>query len=173
MEKMRISRVSIADIEILQQIGKDTFFETFSANNSEEDMKKYLESSFSIPKLTSELNNPDSRFFIVWDDVNAVGYLKINFGQAQTELQDDTAIEIERIYVKSEYHGQKVGQLLYEKALEIAEQEQMKYVWLAVWEENQRAIRFYTKNGFVAFDKHIFRLGDEEQTDIMMKKELR
>ncbi|WP_371926090.1 GNAT family N-acetyltransferase [Flavobacterium cerinum] len=170
---MRISSVSIADIEILQQIGKDTFFETFSANNSEEDMKKYLENSFSIPKLTAELNNPDSRFFIVWDDVNAVGYLKVNFGQAQTELQDDTAIEIERIYVKSEYHGQKVGQLLYEKALEIAEQEQMKYVWLAVWEENQRATRFYTKNGFVAFDKHIFRLGDEEQTDIMMKKELR
>lgn len=172
MEKMRISSVSIADIEILQQVGKDTFFETFAANNSEEDMKKYLEHSFSTAKLTAELHNPDSRFFIVWDQANAVGYLKINFGKAQTELQDDTAIEIERIYVKSDYHGQKVGQLLYEKALEIAEQEQMKYVWLAVWEENQRAIRFYTKNGFVAFDTHIFRLGDEEQTDIMMKKVL-
>lgn len=169
---MRISSVSIADIEVLQQIGKETFFETFAESNSEEDMKKYLEESFSHVKLTAELNNPDSRFFIVWDTTNAVGYLKLNFGKAQTELQDNAALEIERIYVKKEYHGLKVGQLLYEKALEVAEQEQKEYVWLAVWEENHRAIRFYTKNGFVAFDKHIFKLGDEEQTDIMMKKML-
>jgi ribosomal protein S18 acetylase RimI-like enzyme len=40
---------------------------------------------------------------------------------------------------------------------------------LGVWEENHRALAFYTKNGFIAFDKHIFRLGNDEQTDIMMK----
>lgn len=172
MEKLRISSASITDIEVLQQIGKETFFETFAESNSEEDMKKYLETSFSTAKLTTEFNNPESRFFIVWDTATAVGYLKVNFGNAQTELQDKAALEIERIYVKKDYHGLKVGQLLYEKALEIALQEHKDYVWLAVWEENHRAIRFYTKNGFVAFDKHIFRLGDEEQTDIMMKKML-
>lgn len=172
MEKLRISSASITDIVVLQQIGKETFFETFAESNSEEDMKKYLETSFSTAKLTTEFNNPESRFFIVWDTATAVGYLKVNFGNAQTELQDKAALEIERIYVKKDYHGLKVGQLLYEKALEIALQEHKDYVWLAVWEENHRAIRFYTKNGFVAFDKHIFRLGDEEQTDIMMKKML-
>ena len=41
-----------------------------------------------------------------------------------------------------------------------------------VWEQNPRAIRFYEKNGFVSFDKHIFKLGDDKQTDIMMKLEL-
>ena len=42
-----------------------------------------------------------------------------------------------------------------------------------VWEENLRAIRFYEKNGFKTFDKHVFRLGSDEQTDIMMKLELK
>lgn len=46
------------------------------------------------------------------------------------------------------------------------------YVWLGVWEENPRAISFYRKNSFVEFDKHIFVLGDDEQTDILMKLEL-
>ncbi len=45
-----------------------------------------------------------------------------------------------------------------------------KSIWLGVWEENPKAIRFYEKNGFVPFSRHIFKMGDEEQTDIMMRK---
>ncbi|MNF16430.1 Protease synthase and sporulation negative regulatory protein PAI 1 [compost metagenome] len=54
--------------------------------------------------------------------------------------------------------------------MEVAVQEQVLYIWLGVWEENKRALRFYEKNGFTVFDKHIFRLGNDEQTDLMMKK---
>jgi ribosomal protein S18 acetylase RimI-like enzyme len=84
-------------------------------------------------------------------------------------LKDKTALEIERIYVLKDFHGKSVGQMLYKKALEIAQMKKVSYVWLGVWEENPRAISFYKKNGFVEFDKHIFKLGDDEQTDIMMK----
>jgi ribosomal protein S18 acetylase RimI-like enzyme len=76
------------------------------------------------------------------------------------------------IYVKSAYHGKKIGQLLYEKALELARLQNKAYLWLGVWEENLKAIRFYEKNGFIAFDKHVFRFGGDEQIDVMMKKVL-
>ena len=59
-----------------------------------------------------------------------------------------------------------------DEVLKIAKQLAVKSVWLGVWEENHRAIQFYSKNGFVEFDKHIFKLGDDEQTDIMMKLQL-
>lgn len=133
-------------------------------------MKEYLEKSFNTEKIKTELNNPDSFFFIAWEEDNPVGYLKVNSGKAQTELQDDTALEIERIYVKSSHHGKKVGQLLYNQALETAQNLKKSYLWLGVWEENLRALNFYRKNGFIEFDKHIFRLGTDEQTDLMMKK---
>ena len=118
------------------------------------------------------MNHPDSEFFIAWEVEAPVGYLKINTGQAQTEPQGDTALEIERIYVLKAYHGKKVGQLLYEQALDMAQQQNKSLIWLGVWEENPRAIRFYEKNGFIAFDKHIFKFGDDQQTDILMKKTL-
>jgi ribosomal protein S18 acetylase RimI-like enzyme len=101
-----------------------------------------------------------------------IGYLKLNFGASQTELKDKNALEIERIYVLKEFHGKKVGQLLFDKAIEIAKEHHVAYVWLGVWENNKSALQFYTKNGFVEFDQHIFVLGDEAQTDIMMKLEL-
>lgn len=156
----------------MQQISRQTFFETFSDSNTGEDMKKYLEETLSADKLTAELNDKGSEFYFVQLDERVVGYLKLNFGQSQTELQEENGLEIERIYVLREFHGKSIGQQLYDKAIRIAKEKKADYVWLGVWEENRRAMRFYQKNGFVAFDKHIFKLGNDEQTDIMMKLQL-
>jgi diamine N-acetyltransferase len=172
MENIETKKVTLNEITELQRIGRQTFFETFAAGNTEENMKKYLEEGFSLEKLTSELNDQNCAFYFALTDNTTIGYLKLNFGQSQTELKDNRALEIERIYVLKEFHGKKVGQILYEKAIQIAKQTNAAYVWLGVWEENPRAINFYKKNGFVEFDKHIFKLGDDEQTDIMMKLQL-
>jgi ribosomal protein S18 acetylase RimI-like enzyme len=170
MTQIMLSKASVDDVKTVQAIGEKTFFETFGYSNSEIQMQQYLEENFSEVKVASELNNAGSIFYIAWDAGSAIGYLKVNIGDAQTELQDKTSLEIERIYVLGAYHGKKVGQMLYDKALEIAYSQKKDYIWLGVWEENPKAIRFYEKNGFVSFDKHIFRIGDDEQTDIMMKK---
>jgi ribosomal protein S18 acetylase RimI-like enzyme len=172
-EEVNIKKITRKDIARLQKIGRQTFSETFSAGNSDENMAKYLKEGFSLEKLTFELNNPNSEFYFAEIGSAIIGYLKLNFGASQTELKDEKALEIERIYVLKDFHGKKIGQLLYEKALQVARQKNSAYVWLGVWEENPRAINFYRKNGFVEFDKHIFRLGNDEQTDIMMKLDLK
>ena len=172
METVEVSKIKKDEILQLQEIGRQTFYETFSESNTEENMRNYLENGFSINKITTELNDENAEFYFAKIDQKIIGYLKLNFGQSQTELKDDKALEIERIYVLKEFHGQKVGQILYNKAIEIAKQKNADYVWLGVWEENPRAINFYQKNGFVEFDKHVFKLGEDEQTDIMMKLKL-
>jgi ribosomal protein S18 acetylase RimI-like enzyme len=172
MKHLIIRPAALSDLGLVQQIGRETFYETFAQSNSENDMQKYLDESFHAEKIASELTNPDSHFFLAMEADTPIGYLKLNTGAAQTDIRDAAAIEIERIYVKSDFHGKKVGQLLYEKALEVARDLRKEYIWLGVWEENPKAIRFYEKNGFVVFDKHIFVVGTDEQMDLLMKKTL-
>jgi len=172
MKSIKIRKISIKDIKELQKIGKLTFAETFASGNSEENMNRYLENIFSTQKLKEELNDENAEFYFAELNQNLIGYLKVNIGQSQTEIKDKNALEIERIYVIKEFHGKKVGQVLYDKAIELAKEKGVDYVWLGVWEQNPRAIRFYEKNGFVTFDKHIFKLGNDEQTDILMKLKL-
>lgn len=172
MNTIAIRKAELSELAVVQAIARATFLETFAATNTEADMQHYLTEKFSDAAISAELSHPNSSFFIAWSDEAPIGYLKINTGPAQTEPQGDTTLEIERIYVRNAYHGKKVGQRLYEQALASARQQNKTQLWLGVWEENPKAIRFYEKNGFVAFDKHIFQLGADQQTDILMRKVL-
>lgn len=172
MEQMSIRTIGIDDVVALQKIARETFSEMFADYNSVDNLKKYLDEKFNVTKLSEELNHPHSTFYFAKIGDEVVGYLKTNTGEAQTELMDLNAFEIQRIYVLQAYHGKRVGQLLIDKALEEARQTTCTYVWLGVWEENHRAIRFYSKNGFIKFDTHIFKMGDEEQMDWLMKLDL-
>ncbi|QIL42337.1 GNAT family N-acetyltransferase [Pedobacter sp. HDW13] len=172
MHQLTIQQVGPSAILTLQSISRQIFLEAFADTTSEANMKAYLDSSFSYDKLMAELEHPNSQFYFAFSEGNVVGYLKLNTGDAQTEQELEEALEIERIYVLSAFHGQKVGQALLNKAFEVAEALQCKNIWLGVWENNQRALRFYSKAGFEVFNSHVFRLGNDEQTDLMMKKQL-
>lgn len=167
-----ISKVTINEVELLRNISVQTFTETFAHQNSESDMRKYVSENLSIEQLSKELNIKGSSFYFLNLNSDVIGYLKINTGKAQTELKNDISLEIERIYIKHEFHGKNIGKQILDKAIEIAKEHHYQYIWLAVWELNLKAIAFYKKHNFVEFDKHIFKLGDDEQIDIMMKMNL-
>ena len=169
---MQIRKLDITDLENLQKISITTFRETFEEVNSEEDMQKYLDENLSLERLKSELENLDSEFYFIENENKNLGYLKLNFENAQTEKVEENYFEIERIYVLKAFLGQKIGQILFDKAIEIGREKNLEYVWLGVWEENHRAIKFYEKNGFEIFGKHDFVLGKDVQTDLLMKMKI-
>ena len=169
---MKIRKINIDDLETLRNLSIQTFKETFEEVNTEEDMQKYLDENLSIKKLKTELENPNSEFYFAENNDEILGYLKLNFKDAQTEKLEENHFEIERIYVLKTFLGQKIGQILFDNALEIGRKKNLEYVWLGVWEENHRAIKFYEKNGFEIFGKHDFVLGKDVQTDLLMKLKL-
>ncbi|WP_413512322.1 GNAT family N-acetyltransferase [Myroides odoratus] len=172
MELIAIERITSKEVHLLQEISIKTFIETFAVYNKKEDMDKYITENLSIETLIQELDQEESMFYFVNLGQITIGYLKLNTGTAQTEHLLLNSLEIERIYVHQAYHGKKIGQILLEQALQVAQNLKVTSVWLGVWERNQRAIRFYEKNGFKVFDQHQFQLGDDLQTDWMMKKNI-
>jgi ribosomal protein S18 acetylase RimI-like enzyme len=169
MVQYSIRKISLADLESLIIISNKTFSETFADDNTEENLTEYLEKAFNEEKLASELQEKDSEFYFVEDHNEVLAYLKVNINQSQTEKVLEEALEIERIYVNKEFQGKKIGQLLLSKAIALAKKKHLNQVWLGVWEHNPKAIKFYKRNGFQEFDKHTFKLGDDEQIDILMK----
>ncbi len=172
MIKFDVQLVQKADLLALQEISRQTFFDTFGAVNSDEDMNRYLEVNLSLNQLTEELNNPSTSFFFAKSNNEILAYLKLNEAKAQTEKREVPSIEIERIYVRKEYQNRGVGQFLLDFSFQLTKDKKMKLIWLGVWEHNVSAIRFYERNQFQLFGKHSFILGSDEQTDLLMELHL-
>ncbi len=167
-----IKKVEITDVDTLLSFSKKTFYEFFDHLNEPANMEAYSSVAFTVQNMLDQLNNPDSEFYFAILDGEVAGYLKLNFNEAQTEYKDKNALEVERIYVSGEHHGKKIGKQLLDFAIAIAKNKQFDYVWLGVWEDNNNALGFYKHNGFEVCGNHEFLLGDDRQTDLLMKKNL-
>lgn len=172
-ENVIIRECTFNDIDKIRGIGQKTFKETYAGNNTEEDMKNYLEKNFSVSKIKEELQNPESKFFIVEAKDQELAYMKLNVGTAQTEQDYNNSLEVERIYVSKEYKNMHLASQLIKRAIAFGKDLDLDYIWLGVWENNTKAIGFYEKMGFQKFGSHVFVLGNDEQTDYLMKLPLK
>lgn len=168
-KNIAIIKITSADLPELVKISRKTYFETFHLVNSAENMDLYLNSAFNEKQLASELKEKNSAFYFALYKTEIAGYLKINFDNAQTDVYDHDAMELERIYVLKDFQGFKVGKELLEFTINIATDQKKKYLWLGVWEKNKKAIKFYTDFGFRVFGSHPFIMGNDKQTDLLMK----
>ncbi|WP_368658774.1 GNAT family N-acetyltransferase [Metabacillus halosaccharovorans] len=167
-----IKKCTIENLRMLQEISYVTFNETFKHHNSPENMDTFLERAFNLNQLEKELSNRSSQFFFIYFNDEVAGYLKININDAQSEEMGDDSLEIERIYIKKEFQKHGLGKYLLNKAIELAMECNKQKIWLGVWENNENAIGFYKKMGFVQTGTHSFYMGDDEQTDFIMTKTL-
>lgn len=171
MSLISILPVSPSDLETLVDLSRKVFFDSFNHMNTPENMKEYMDRAFNPEQLLSELKNPMSEFYFITVDDTIAGYLKLNKDTAQSDIRDETSLEIERIYVDQAFQGQGLGAVLMSKAVERAKALNLQYIWLGVWEKNTDASRFYERHGFVEFGSHEFKMGDDVQTDILMRRE--
>jgi diamine N-acetyltransferase len=160
------------DATLLAQLGWQTFYESFIAVNSPDDIQAYLEEAFTPEVIRTELQDPDSQYFIAQNQIKAIGYAKLRYRPEAEELPNPEAIELQRIYVDANYQKLKVGSLLLNHCLQTAQRQGFKLLWLGVWEHNAKALAFYQKNGFTPFGSHTFQLGKDLQTDLLYQKEI-
>jgi diamine N-acetyltransferase len=170
---IQIRTASREDIDLLTQIGRRAFYEAFAPHNTETDMQLYLSANLTKEKLQEEFGEQNAHFYIAEFAAKPAGYLKLRTAQEPIALTGRKHIEMERIYVLSEFQGRKIGNELMAFSIELARQQGYEILWLGVWEHNYKAIAFYHKWGFEIFGSHSFVLGTDHQTDYLMKLELR
>lgn len=194
-----IRSLGVEDVELLRGLSIETYTDTFDGTSSDEDMQKFLESTYSETALREELANPESMFFLLSLPASGengdgdegreggekgkdgrcgqnaeipAGYLKLNFGDAQIEDMGPGAMEIQRLYIRVPFKGCGLGSRLMDLALQTARERGLHKVWLGVWEHNEPAKRFYAGKGFERVGEHVFWQGDDRQTDYLMAREV-
>jgi len=157
------------DIDHLRDIAVKTFIHSYEHLNTLSNFNWYIQKAFTVEKLLSEIRNDESYYYFVHFGKDIVGYLKLNIGKSQTENHNDEYLEIERIYLNSNYQKKGIGRRIMTFVFEQARTLSKSKVWLGVWDQNPRAILFYEHIGFQRNGSHVFKFGDEDQVDHIME----
>ena len=172
MKNLLIRRALIADALLLAELGARTFYESFAAENTPEDISTYLDASFGPEKQTAELLEPGAIFLIAAIDGIPVGYAQLRSGESPECVSGSEPIELARIYVSQARLGLGVGEALMRACIDEARRAGHQTMWLGVWERNARAQGFYRKWNFSTVGEHIFQLGSDPQRDLLMERAL-
>lgn len=169
-----IRRARIADAELLSELGRTSFLEAFAADprNRPEDMQAYMDQSFAIHTLATELANPAILYLIDERDDVTAGYAKLNSETRERCVSGENPIELARLYARNQFIGRGVGTALMNACLDEARARNHDVLWLGVWEFNPRAQKFYEKWGFDRVGEHTFLLGTDPQIDWILQGKL-
>ncbi|OQP68511.1 GNAT family N-acetyltransferase [Niastella populi] len=172
MNEIQVREATTADAELIATLSRQTFYDAFAGDNTEADMDKFMNETFTREKLMKEVGATGNTFLLAYDGDEAVGYARVRETTNPLLVEGGEALEIARIYAEQKSIGKGVGKALMERCIELARQKNVPVIWLGVWEKNAKAIAFYTKWGFEKFSEHVFMLGNDPQTDWLMKKML-
>jgi GNAT superfamily N-acetyltransferase len=167
---IHIRTATAADAPLLAQLGSQTFYDSFAADNTPENMAAYLAESFSPQKQAAELAEAGSLFLIAEHQGQVLGYTRLRQGAPPQGVTGARPLEIVRLYAVQSWIGQGVGAALMQAALDEARRRGCDTVWLDVWEPNQRARDFYARWGFIQVGIQTFKLGEELQQDLVLQR---
>ena len=167
-----VRNANTKDAELIADMSRQTFYDSFAQENTKEDMDKFMNEQFTKEALMKEVGAERNIFLLAYEGDKPIGYVRMRENNIPPELGIDRAIEVARIYAVQTAIGKGVGSVLMQKCIDIAREKNHHTIWLGVWERNRRAIDFYTRWGFEKFADHDFILGNDVQKDWLMKKVL-
>lgn len=170
--RLHIRTATPADAKPLAALAERTFRDTFAPDNAPGDMEAYVRDSFSLDRVRAELAGTTNTFLLatVEAEEQPAGYAKLRTGTPDPSVTGPDPVELERLYVDRSALGHGVGAALMRACLDAARSAGHRTLWLGVWERNGRALSFYEKWGFEAVGDHVFKLGSDDQRDLIMER---
>ncbi len=169
---MKIRRCTPEDTELVAKLGRETYYHTYKHLNTPSIMQAYLDEAFPHEKIRSELEDQNSHTFLLTIEEEVAAFSKVNILDSQTDLQEKEGMELQRIYVLEKYKRRGLGKTLIEHSIALGRELGCSYIWLSVWKKNPSAVSFYEKMGFHQAGTRIFKMGEELQSDYLLRREI-
>lgn len=151
---------TVNDAELISKMAIQTFYESHGTSASEKDIKEYEQTRLTLELFKDELQDAKNIFRVLYFNNEPIAFSKIICNSANPKIKEQDVCKLEKIYVLKEHYDKKVGKILFDHNIEIAKQQKQKGIWLYVWTENKRALRFYEKQGFKIIADTFFKISE-------------
>jgi len=168
---IRIRRAGEDDALALSVLAEKTFCDAFADTNTTANMQLHCAGNYGQALQLAEIRDSSLETWVAESD-RLIAYVQLRLDAALPMISGEGAVEIQRFYVDASHHGAGLAHQLMAHVLARAKAAGAAALWLGVWERNPRALAFYRKWGFDVVGEHTFRLGDDPQRDLIMRRDV-
>jgi ribosomal protein S18 acetylase RimI-like enzyme len=167
-----IRRADEEDARELSELAERTFRAAFAGSNTEANMQAHCALTYGEALQLAEIRQACRETWVAEAGGRLAAYVQLRLDATCPAISGERPVEIQRFYVDAAHHGAGLAHELMAHVLARAEAAESATLWLGVWERNPRALAFYRKWGFAVVGEHIFRLGDDRQRDLVMRRDV-
>ena len=167
-----VRRATASDADRLMELARQAFYEAFSDVTAPNDMTAYLNSTFKKVEIEEQIKDARSLYFIAEIDSFPAGYIYSYPTTPPDCVKTEDAIQLVRLYLRKQYYGRFVGDVLMQTTLDQSRSRGYQFIWLSSWELNHRANAFYKRWQFKIVGSQKFTVGSDIQNDFILSRKI-
>lgn len=148
----------LKDVELLTYLGRQTFIESHGHSAAPADIEAYIKEKYTDDATNAALENTSNHYYILYHNDQPAGYSNLIFNVSHENISFPNVTKLDRLYVLKQFYDQRLGLTLLNHNIALSKHEGQAGMWLYVWKLNERAVRFYTKNGFNIIGSYEFSI---------------
>jgi len=168
MTTIRIRVADASDVQQLSALGRQVFIDTYSGTAPARDIQSHVDKYFGESTISQDITHASVQYLLAMGDESIAGLVKLRESEIPTLIPAPNAIEVQQLYVSTDFQRMGVGRRLMDSAVETAKDWGSAGIWLSVWTHANWATSFYVGYGFTSLGEIPFMLGDTEHADHVM-----
>jgi len=166
--KLMIKLAESNDCAAISRLAGETFCLACPENCDKTEMENYIAVHLSENAFRQMLDS--NNLVIIAKQQNGIAGMMVLIPSEESlpEIASVPAMQVQKLYVSTDYHGVGVASELINRMVELTREHGYRKAWLTVFSGNKRAIRFYEKMGFITIGTTEFHMGNEVHLDNLM-----
>jgi len=158
------------DAAALADFARATWTATFGHLYPPEDLAAFLNAKYGEEIQRREIADAATRYRLALRGDELAGYCMM--GAMEMPVDEPGALELHRLYLAESAKGAGAADALMEDCIAWAKGRGAPALYLSVWENNERAQRFYKRHGFEHRGEWDFMVGRVADRDFIWRRRL-
>ena len=156
----------LPDVAALAALAGDSFAATYRRTHDPNRIRIHCEHVLGVDAVRGWLEDPGQRVLLAVNGSELLAFAQWHVAAAPQPAQ--RAIEIKRFYVAASAHGSGLARRLFDAVRSAAVEAGADLLWLCVYPGNDRALRFYARQGLTPIGHVPYTFVDQTEDDLAL-----
>ncbi len=171
MAEISFGKAKLTDSLRISVLLKTVYMQTYAVDGVTFEFASFITKRFSIEHIESIIKKNPLQLIVAYQNENPIGVAEIIF-DSTCPIRNISITELSKLYVLERFYGRGIGFRLLQSVENELINNGLKELNLEVWKQNERAIAFYKKHGFISIGNVDFPMEYNTYKNYVMNKKL-